>query len=155
MQKVYNIDRVPPDFIDDPAFTSSLSTKYLGALGGSRRLYVNIDMVKPGALSVKYHSHSLQEEFFLILDGHGSLRIEDRKVPVGKGDFVAKPAGQDIAHQFINDGDEILVILDCGIRDPGDVIEYPDEDVVLISGSRLAFRRDEFLGNWSSDPNPT
>lgn len=154
MQEVHNIDRVPPEFIDDPGFGSCLSTKYLGALAGSGRLYVNIDMIRPGALSVKYHSHSLQEEFFLILEGNGTLRIEDRTAPVGKGDFVAKPAGRGIAHQFINDGDEVMVILDCGIRDPGDVIEYPDDDVVVISGSRRAFRRDEFLGNWSSDPNP-
>jgi uncharacterized cupin superfamily protein len=31
---------------------------------------VNIDYVKPGAKSTKFHSHSLQEEFFLILNGH-------------------------------------------------------------------------------------
>lgn len=153
MQELHNIDRVPPEFMDDPERATSLTTKYLGVLAGSGRLYVNVDYVKPGALSVKYHSHSLQEEFFLVLEGTGILRIEDRKLRVGRGDFVAKPAGRGIAHQFVNDGDETLVILDCGIREPDDVIEYPDEAVVVLRNRNLAFRRDEFLGNWSSDPN--
>jgi uncharacterized cupin superfamily protein len=153
MQELHNIDHVPPEFMDDPDHETPLSTKYLGVLAGSMKIYVNVDYVKPGALSVKYHTHSLQEEFFLVLEGTGILRMDDRKLRVGKGDFVSKPPGKGIAHQFINDGDETLVILDCGIRDPDDVIEYPDEDVVVLLKKRLAFRRDEFLGNWSSDPN--
>lgn len=76
--------------MDDPEFTSKLKTLYLGAAAGSRRLYVNIDLAKPGAKSVKYHSHSLQEEFFLIFDGEGVLRMEGEEIPVKKGDFVAK-----------------------------------------------------------------
>lgn len=153
MQELHNIDRVPPEFMDDPDGLTPLSTKYLGVLAGSGRLYVNVDYVKPGALSVKYHSHTLQEEFFLVLEGTGVLRIEDRELRVGKGDFIAKPPGRGIAHQFINDGEGMLVILDCGLRDAADLIEYPDEGVVVLRDRNLAFRRDEFLGNWSSDPN--
>jgi uncharacterized cupin superfamily protein len=153
MQELHNLDRVPREFMDDSERETSLSTKYLGVLAGSVNIYVNVDYVKPGALSVKYHSHSLQEEFFLVLDGTGILRIEERKLRVGKGDFISKPPGRGIAHQFINDGDETLVILDCGIRDQDDIIEYPDEGVVVLRNRNLAFRRDEFLGNWSSDPN--
>jgi uncharacterized cupin superfamily protein len=153
MQELHNIDHVPREFMDDPDREASLSTKYLGVLAGSVNIYVNVDYVKPGAMSVKYHSHSLQEEFFLVLEGTGILRIEDRKLRVGKGDFISKPPGRGIAHQFINDGDGTLVLLDCGIRDPDDIIEYPDEGVMVLRNRNLAFRRDEFLGNWSSDPN--
>jgi uncharacterized cupin superfamily protein len=73
-------------------------TKHLGALAGSERIYVNIDYVKPGAKSVRYHSHSLQEEFFLILHGSGKVRIQEKVVPVKQGGFLAKPAGKGIAH---------------------------------------------------------
>ncbi len=69
------------------------------------------------------------------------------------GDFVAKPAGKGIAHQFINTGEEILEILDCGLQVTDDVATYPDEDVVLLRKDRLAFKRADTLIGWSSDPN--
>jgi uncharacterized cupin superfamily protein len=56
-----------------------LMTQCLGAAAGSERLYVNIDTVPPGAYSAKYHSHSNQEEFFLILSGSGTLRMASKK----------------------------------------------------------------------------
>jgi uncharacterized cupin superfamily protein len=153
MPEIHSLDAVPDKYMDDPSFESPLKTKYLGALAGSERIYVNIDYVKPGAKSAKYHSHALTEEFFLILRGKGSVRIGDRTVPVKQGDFVAKPAGRAIAHQFINDGDEVLEILDCGTTEKNDVIEYPDEDVLVVKDKGLAFKESQVLKNWSSDPN--
>jgi len=152
-QKIYNLETVPESFTDDPDFKSGLKTKYLGAVAGSERIYVNIDYVKPGASSVKYHSHSNQEEFFLILQGSGSVRIQDQILSFKQGDFFAKPAGKGIAHQFINDGPEVLEILDCGTKDKLDVIEYPDEDVLLVKEKGLVFKRNTALKDWSSDPN--
>lgn len=153
MPKISNLEAVPDEYTDDPGFESQLKTKYLGALAGSERIYVNIDYVKPGAKSVKYHSHSLQEEFFLILRGRGSVRIQETIVPVKQGDFFAKPAGKEIAHQFINDGDEVLEILDCGINDKNDFVEYPDEDLLLVKKKGMVFKRAETLKDWSSAPN--
>ena len=66
MPDIFNLDELPDKHIDDPDFKSGLKTKYLGVLAGSKQIYVNIDYVKPGAKSVKYHSHSLQEEFLLF-----------------------------------------------------------------------------------------
>ena len=92
MPKLHNIDNIPDDFIDDPLFETELRTKFLGALGGSEKIYINIDSIKPGAKSAKYHSHSMQEEFFLILKGEGVLRLDGRSIPVKPGDFFSKPA---------------------------------------------------------------
>ncbi|MBC8527356.1 MAG: cupin domain-containing protein [Candidatus Cloacimonetes bacterium] len=153
MIKIYNLDDIPDNFIDAPYFKSDLKTKYLGALAGSEKLYVNIDFVKPGAKSVKYHSHSLQEEFFLILEGKGKVRINNKEFTVKRGDFFAKPAGKEIAHQFINDSDEILKILDCGVNDKNDIITYPDENVIYVKKENKSFRSKDSLKNWSSDPN--
>ena len=130
-----------------------MKTLRLGAAAGSQRLYVNIDHVKPGAKSVKYHAHSRQEEFFLILQGTGVLRIDGKRIAVKSGDFVAKPAGKGIAHQFINTGSKILQILDCGLKEAGDIVTYPDENVALIPSMKRAFRGGAALKNWSSDPN--
>jgi uncharacterized cupin superfamily protein len=153
MIKILNIDSVPDEFVDDPRFESAMKSICLGAAAGSRKIYVNIDYVKPGAKSVKYHSHSRQEEFFLILSGSGILRIKDEEIPVKQGDFVAKPAGEDIAHQFINNGSEVLQILDCGLNETEETVTYPDEGVVLLKKQRLAFKISDALKGWSSDPN--
>jgi uncharacterized cupin superfamily protein len=153
MLRVLNIDNIPDDFVDDPKFESAMKTAYLGAAAGSEKIYVNIDYVKSGAKSVKYHSHSRQEEFFLILKGSGILRMQDEEIPVKQGDFVAKPAGKDIAHQFINDGSEVLQILDCGLNEQDETVAYPDEGIILLKEQRLAFKISDALKDWSSDPN--
>jgi uncharacterized cupin superfamily protein len=129
-----------------------LMTQCLGAAAGSERLYVNIDTVPPGAYSAKYHSHSNQEEFFLILSGSGTLRMDGEEYTVSKGDFVAKPAGRGIAHQFQNSGAEPLVILDTGTQEREDVVHYPDEGVRLVKscGQHRIAGADE---GWTSDPN--
>jgi uncharacterized cupin superfamily protein len=153
MVKILNVNRLPDEFVDDPHFESKMKTAYLGAAAGSEKIYVDIDYVKPGAKSVKYHSHSKQEEFFLILEGSGTLRMNDEEIPVKKGDFVAKPAGKDIAHQFINTGSEVLQILDCGLNEKDETITYPDDGVILLKKQRKAFRISDALKDWSSDPN--
>ncbi len=152
MTEIYNVDNVPDDYIYDPQFESGLKTKLLGALGGSEKIYLNIDYVKPGAKSVKYHSHSLQEEFFLILKGKGTLRLNGKSLPIMQGVFFSKPAGKGIIHQFINNGDEVLEILDCGTPNKNDIITYPDEDVILIKKTGMAFKKTAKIEGWSSEP---
>jgi uncharacterized cupin superfamily protein len=154
MPEIFNLKDVPDDFVDDPAFAGAMKTLYLGAAAGSRELYVNVDFVRPGARSVKYHSHTVQEEFFLILAGSGTVRLDGETRAVRKGDFFAKPAGEGIAHQFINTGKRILEILDCGLRRPDDLVCYPDEGTILVKREKKAFRLGDALEGWSSDPNP-
>lgn len=153
MTKIYNLDSVPDKYIDDPHFESGLKTKMLGSLGGSEKIYVNIDYIKPGKKSVKYHSHSLQEEFFLVLKGKGTLRLDGISSPVKQGDFFSKPAGKDINHQFINNGEEVLEILDCGSKNINDIVTYPDEDVILVKRTGIAFKKNSKIEGWSSEPN--
>lgn len=153
MSEIKNIDDIPDSVPVDLGVEPNLATKHLGTFAGSEKIYVNIDYVQPGAKSAKYHSHSLQEEFFLILKGSGILRAREQFIPVKKGDFFAKPAGRGIAHQFINNSNEMLQILDVGLNDKDDTIEYPDEDVLLIKNKGLAFNLSENIEDWSSDPN--
>jgi uncharacterized cupin superfamily protein len=153
MTDIHNVDSISDDYTSDPRFQTGLMTIFLGALGGSENIYVNIDYVKPGVKSVKYHSHSIQEEFFLILKGSGALRLNDRTVSVRQGDFFSKPAGKGIAHQFINTGDEVLEILDCGTLNENDIVSYPDEDVILIKETGMAFRNTDRIEGWSSEPD--
>ncbi|WP_312699526.1 cupin domain-containing protein [Sedimentibacter sp.] len=151
--EIKNIDKLSEEFIWMDSV--GLITKTLGAAGGSQKFYVNIDYVPPKAYSTKYHSHSQQEEFFIIISGNGTLRINDEKLSVKQGDFFAKPAGQNIAHTFYNSGDESLVILDIGTNEKEDTCYYPDEDVYLQKSNkqRRTFRGSDLDTLWTSEPN--
>ena len=100
--QLQNVNHLGEEFVLRSA--GELRTLLLGAAGGGRRLYVNVDRVPPGRWSTKYHSHSRQEEFFLLLRGSGTLRLGGETVPVEAGDFFAKPAGMGLAHAFYNSG---------------------------------------------------
>lgn len=152
MERVSNIKNIPRDYIDDPDFETKMKTVLVGDAVGSVKIYVNIDYVKPGDKSVKYHSHSRQEEFFLIMSGTGLLRMQGEEIAVVSGDVISKPAGQDIAHQFINNGKEILQILDVGTREK-DVAVYPDENIIFLRDKKLVFRLDDHIDAFTSDPN--
>jgi len=142
-----------------PEYTATdcagLVTKALGAAAGSEKLYINIDSVEPGMYSAKYHSHTKQEEFFLILEGSGTLRLNNKQYPVAKGNFIAKPAGKNIAHTFYNSGSGTLIILDAGTVEPFDECYYPDEGITLRkdNGKRSVCGPPEAAKGWSSEPN--
>jgi len=137
----------------DPDFNTKLKTILIGDAIGCEKIYVNIDYVKPGSESVKYHSHSKQEEFYFIMSGTGILRIDGEEILIKKGDVISAPAGKDRGHQFINNSEEILQILDVGTREKDDIITYPDENVVYIKDKKLGFNMNDKVKDWSSEPN--
>lgn len=150
---IMNIADISAEYIRPDDF--GLATKALGTAGGSEKIYVNIDTVPPKAYSTKYHSHTQQEEFFLILSGAGTGRLDHQEYPVKKGDFFAKPAARGIAHTFFNSGDTDLVILDIGTVEKEDTLYYPDEDVYLqkSNGQRRVFSGAALDTHWTSEPN--
>jgi uncharacterized cupin superfamily protein len=153
MNNISNIDNIPKEYMYDPDFQSKMKTVLIGDAIGCEKIYVNIDYVKPGAESVKYHSHSKQEEFFFIIGGKGILRINGKEISIMTGDVISKPAGKDIAHQFINNGSEILQILDVGTREDDDVTTYPDENVIYVKNKGLVFNISDNVKGWTSEPN--
>jgi uncharacterized cupin superfamily protein len=153
MKNIFNIDNIPKEYMYDPDFQTKMKTLLIGDAIGCERIYVNIDFVKPGGVSVKYHSHSKQEEFYLIMNGKGILRINGEEISIKKGDVISTPAGKDIGHQFINNSDEILQILDVGTRDKDDIITYPDENVMYIKSRKLVFNINDDVKGWTSEPN--
>jgi Uncharacterized conserved protein, contains double-stranded beta-helix domain len=151
--EIMNIEMLPDEFVWKD--TAGLVTKSLGAAGGSQKLYVNIDIVPPKAYSTKYHSHSQQEEFFIVLSGTGILRLNDKEYLIKQKDFISKPAGQNIAHTFYNSNEENLVILDIGTVEKEDTCYYPDEDVYMLKSNekRCVFRESSLELEWTSEPN--
>ncbi|MFB0920020.1 MAG: cupin domain-containing protein [Oscillospiraceae bacterium] len=151
--EVRNINELAAKFIWQDSL--GLITKSLGAAAGSSKIYVNIDSVPQGGVSTKYHSHSQQEEFFLVLEGTGTLRLNDETMPVKKGDFFAKPGGRGIAHTFYNPNPAPLVILDIGTVEPEDTCYYPEEDMYLhkSNGVNRPYHGEVVDKGWTSDPN--
>ncbi|MCL2323342.1 MAG: cupin domain-containing protein [Oscillospiraceae bacterium] len=151
--EICNVNNISSEFIwkDD----IGLVTKMLGSMANTEKLYVNIDSVPTNAYSTKYHSHSQQEEFFLILNGCGTLRLNEENYSVKKGDFFSKPAGRNIAHTFYNSGSDTLVILDIGTVEKEDTCYYPDEEVYLhkTNGTNMVFKKSAIISDWTSDPN--
>ena len=135
---------------------TGLKTLALGSSAGSRKLYANLDLVPPGAYSTRFHSHSQQEEFFYVLSGRGTLRLNEGEMPVGAGDFLAKPAGEGIAHTFYNSGTEILQILDVGTREPEDTCYYPEEQMYMrkTGGQTQSYAETALTRDWEPEPNP-
>lgn len=153
MNNISNINNIPKEYMYDSDFQTKLKTVLIGDAIGCEKIYVNIDYVKPGSESVKYHSHSKQEEFYLIMSGNGILRINEKEIPIKKGDVISTPAGKDVGHQFINNSDEILQILDVGTREKDDIITYPDENVMYLKNKNLVFNINDNIKNWTSEPN--
>jgi uncharacterized cupin superfamily protein len=110
---------------DEPGGESFGYTTLVGRTAGLRRIGVNLDVVRPGERSCRFHWHREEEEAFLILGGTGWLDVGDQRFRVGPGDFFAKNEGPQRPHQFVNDGEVDLRILSIGERRSDDRIEYP------------------------------
>lgn len=153
MNNISNIGNISKEYMYDPDFQTKMKTILISDAIGCEKIYVNIDYVKPGGESVKYHSHSKQEEFYLIMSGKGILRIDGEEILIKTGDVISTPAGKDNGHQFINNSSEILQILDVGTREKDDIITYPDENVILIKNKNLVFNISDNIKSWTSEPN--
>ena len=151
---IFNVDKLPEQYVWDDEI--GLVTKLLGDAAGSQKIYVNIDYVPPKAYSTRYHSHSQQEEFFMILSGTGILRLNGEEKTVKQGDFIAKPAGKNIAHTFYNSSNEVLTILDIGTNQNEDTCYYPDDDMYMQKSYELRriFKGTDLNTSWLPEPNP-
>lgn len=76
---------------------------------------VNIQALRPGEASCRYHREFHFDESMLVLDGEAVLVAEGEERSVRAGDFVHLPAGQ--AHAFVGAGDRPCAILMVGTRD--------------------------------------
>lgn len=94
---------------------------------GARKLGYNLTVVAPGKRNCPFHSHYVDEEMFLILEGTGELRYGARRYPLKPGDIVAcPPGGPETAHQIINTGRTDMRYLALSTMAPADICEYPD-----------------------------
>ncbi len=103
------------------------SMSQLAAPLGARWIGANVTRVPPHKAAFPFHHHYANEEHFFVLSGRGLLRVGDRTHPVRANDYVVNPpGGADVAHQFVNTGDEDLVYLAISTLQVPEVVGYPD-----------------------------
>ena len=118
------------------------------------KLGAGYDVLAPGKRSCPYHFHYAQEEMFVVLEGHGSLRVADQMLPVRAGDVVFIPPGKDFPHQFINTSDAPMRYLSISTQERPEVCEYPDSGKygVYHPGFRANQRTAANLDYWDGEP---
>jgi uncharacterized cupin superfamily protein len=113
--------------------------RFLMPLLGPGRAFFRVEMINNGESAARFHSHSHVDEFYLILEGSGTLRYNDKEVLVKRGDLIGKPTGPDAASQLIADRGEPLRILDMEIwheraQLSKDLVRNPDFNEIFIRG---------------------
>jgi len=93
--------------------------------------------VPPKTTACPFHHHTLEDEVFYVLSGHGALRYGDAIYDLRAGDCVSCPAGTQIGHQVANTSDtDDLVYLAIGLHEPHEVCGYPDSGKVMVRSLR-------------------
>jgi len=118
------------------------------------KLGASIDVLAAGQRGCPYHLHHAQEEMFVVLEGHGTLRVAGELLPVKAGDVVFVPPGRDYPHQFINTSDAPLKYLSISTQDRPELCEYPDSGkfLAVAEGFRAVQRAAAALDYWDGEP---
>ena len=116
----------------------------LGDLFGLTNFGVNITRLAPGGASALRHAHTKQDEFVYILEGRPTLVTDAGRTALQPGMCAGFKAGtRRCAPSRQRDGEDV-VYLEIGDRTAGDAVDYPDDDlaVVTIDGQRRAAHKD-------------
>ena len=91
------------------------SQRFFMPLLGPGRCVFWVEVRCFGESAARFHSHSGVDEYYLILDGSGTLRYNGKELTVKRGDLIGKPTGPDATSQLIADRGEALRILDMEV----------------------------------------
>ena len=65
-------------------------------------------VVPPGS-TVGFHKHGKNEEMYIVLEGSGLMKIENKEISVSKGDMILNPVGG--RHGLVNNSSENIDLL--------------------------------------------
>jgi uncharacterized cupin superfamily protein len=121
----------------------------ISGAAGSMHTGLQHVVVEAGRESGPQHCHSMEEEIFVILDGEGTLILDEGATAVRNGHVVSRPAATGVAHMF-RAGDGDLTYLAYGTRHPGDVCYYPRSNKIAFRGVGVIARL-ERLDYWDGE----
>ena len=113
--------------------------RFFMPLLGPGRAFFKVLVIGNGESAARFHSHSSVDEYYLVLEGSGTLRYNGKEALVTRGDLVGKPAGPDCTSQLIADRGETLRILDMEVwherpYQSKDLILNPDFNEIIMRG---------------------
>ncbi len=155
---VRNVNEVPlTRLLREPCYDGMGARLARGT--AAQKLGASFDILAPGKRGCPYHLHHAQEEMFVILEGHATLRVAGEMLAVKTGDVIFVPAGPDYPHQIINTSDAPLKYLSISTMETPEICEYPDSGKYLAEGSlasakpfELVDRRGAGLDYWDGEP---
>lgn len=115
---------------------TQLRRKKLAPAAGGEDIGCSLYELPEGDRSWPYHSHTGNEEALFVLDGRGTLRLNDETVHLEAGDYVALPADDRGARRIINDSKGPVQYLMISTMNDPDVTVYPDSGKVACSSDR-------------------
>ena len=108
--------------------------KRLGNAAGLKNFGVNLVRLAPGSCSALRHWHTCQDEFIYVLEGEVCLVVSSGEQVLKPGMAAGFPAGDADGHHLVNRTNADVVYLEIGDRTAGDSANYPDDDLMAISG---------------------
>lgn len=129
---------IPPraavSFYPEPFATRMIGRqkRLLGDFFGLKNFGVNLTRLAPKAMSALRHSHTRQDEFVYVVQGHPTLCTNEGSLRLEPGMCVGFPAGTGNAHHLHNETTEEVLYLEVGDRTAGDAVDYPDDDIRLV-----------------------
>jgi uncharacterized cupin superfamily protein len=140
-ENIVNVDTLEPDAEGD---------RVVGAAAGATSSGLHHRTLAPGRPSVPAHCHSVEEEFFVMLEGTAILELIPSPVPAARGaereryelrpgHVVARPPGTGISHHIVG-GEEGGAMLVYGTRDRSDIAYYPNSNKINFRGVGLIGR---------------
>lgn len=116
----------------------------LASAAGSQQAGLNLVRLPPGGEGAPPHCHSAEDEFFVVLDGEGTLHADPTptKIEFGgrseehavrRGSIASFDGGVNVCHS-LRAGDGGLTFLAYGTRQPHDVIYYLRRNALFFKG---------------------
>lgn len=160
--RIVHVEEV--DATEHTGATVGRRARDLGRAAGSERTGLRLHDVLPDMLMNPPHSHSAEEEIFVVLEGEATLERWPRphppaapaspgdgleRYPLRPGSVVAAPAGS-ARPLAIRAGPGACRVLAYGTRQPGDVVYYPRSGKVSLRGVGV-IGRIELLDYWDGE----
>lgn len=123
----------------------------IGYLLGAERLGYRMVRLEPGRQFCPSHSHTREEELFIVWEGTPTLVHPGGNLTLAKGDCVAFPCDEGGTHKVRNDGKSSCTILMVSNIDEGDVCFYPDSKKLMVERSGLIVRSEPALSYYDGE----
>jgi uncharacterized cupin superfamily protein len=110
-----------------------------------KRLHINLIRLPPGKESFIPHAHSVEEEYVFVIEGIGTVTLDEVATKIGPGDFIGFPI-DGVVHHLTNTGDVDFVYLTGGERAAVEVARMPTVGKVAVFKDNAVSFYDEDTG---------